>query len=109
MEYLILSYSFLPFFMRITEMKPYIIAVGVVIAVAIGGRLVMADEAPPQQVQQSADAIADNQKEIARLKPLVEKFELLKSDNAKLVGRMEAFGWTMDWATKQPVKLPLAQ
>lgn len=101
--------------MRITQLiqdfKPLIIAAGIVIAVAIGGRLVLADEAPPTQVQESADSINANQKRIAEIRKYVDEFELLKSDNAKLVGRMEAFGWSYDWSTKKPVKLeaPLAE
>lgn len=97
----------------LSEMKPFIIALGVVVAVAIGGRLVMADEAPPVEVQRHADAISQNQPELAKEKAIIaehqKRLDALKSDNAYHVGGMESFGWTYDWATKKPVKLPLAQ
>jgi len=80
-------------------------ALVIVCSVCLLARAAFADEAPPPQVEESAASIQRNQKRIAELRPLVEEFELLKSDNAKLQGRMEAFGWSYDWATNQPVKL----
>lgn len=86
-------------------LKAILVALAIIVAASFGARLVRAYEAPPRQVQESVDSIHKNQKRIADLRKYVDEFETLKSDNAKLVGRMEAFGWTMDWSKSQPVKI----
>lgn len=97
--------------MRITEMKPYIIIVGLVVAVAVAGRLAIAfaDEAKPPQVEDASDGIYRNQLRRAEIRKYVEEDKLLEIDNAKQVGRLETFGWAYDFQQKKAVKLPLAQ
>lgn len=87
--------------------KVFSLALSIVIVAAVSARAIhaWADETPPRQVEESADSIHKNQKRIADIRKYVDEFETLKSDNARLVGRMEAFGYTMDWSKNQPVKL----
>ena len=52
----------------------------------------------PIQVQETETSIKRNQVRITELKPLVEEFNTLKADNARLVGRLEVFGFAFDWS-----------
>lgn len=87
------------------DLKPYLIAFTIVVTFCLSVRFVLAGEPLPQQVQESFESIQSNQKRIADLRKYVDEFELLKNDNAKLVGRMEAFGYTYDWSVNSPVKM----
>lgn len=52
----------------------------------------------PIQVQETETSIKRNQARITELKPLVDEFNTLKADNARLVGRLEVFGFAFDWS-----------
>lgn len=52
----------------------------------------------PIQVQETEQSIKRNQARITELKPLVDEFNTLKADNARLVGRLEVFGFAFDWS-----------
>lgn len=51
----------------------------------------------PIQVQETETSLKRNQARITELKPLVDEFNTLKADNARLVGRLEVFGFAFDW------------
>lgn len=75
------------------------ITIGLFAIILLFGSQVGAKDAPPRQVQESVQAIAKNQDRITKLRPLVEEFENLKADNARMVGRIEAFNYTFNWDT----------
>lgn len=98
--------------MRFFLSKPYLIAVAIVVITscsAIAARHAFASEAPPIEVERHADAIRENQPEIAKEKKIIaehqKRLDALKTDNAMRVGGMQAFGWTLDWTTLRPVKM----
>lgn len=84
---------------------PLALTAAIVLSVSFLATMARAGEAPPSQVTESVEAIHDNQQRIAELRKYVDEFNFLKEDNAKLVGRMEAFGWTMDWSKNDAVKM----
>lgn len=58
----------------------------------------------PIQVQETQVSLRRNQARITELKPLVEEFNTLKEDNARLVGRLDVFGYSFDWKTMETKK-----
>jgi hypothetical protein len=92
----------------LVKSKAFMISLVIVILAATFGITLhaWADEAPPRQVQESVSAALKNNKRRSAIQKYVVEDKQLEADNAKLVGRMEAFGWTMDWSKGQAVKLP---
>lgn len=83
----------------------FLYALLIVVAASFVGATFASDSRPIEIVQEAERAIQANQSRIAELRPLVEEFEALKSDNSYNVGRIEAHGYTFDWNTLKAKKV----
>jgi hypothetical protein len=88
-------------------MKNRIFTIGFILLIMVFGFLTFssvfsranAEPPRPQQVLDSVNGIISNQERIAELRPSIEEFDRLKTDNAVLVGRLQGWGYVFDWST----------
>lgn len=82
----------------------FLAALAIVVAVCLAIRVVQA-EGPPKDVLHKVELIKQNQEIIKKNRKAYEEFMSAKERNVMYVKGMEQEGWSMNWATLDPIPL----